>query len=478
MPKVERERLVPAAAAAGTAEPIADVPLTPHPGQPQSNVARLIAVTKRRPDAEPAAQAERLWAGARVDCTATAAAPDLHAGPTASMCGFRIPLQGRPLFVALVAGSIASALSFAALQEGVWRIPGFKYNAWMTFVMAATLCGCGMLEKYVLTLDTRRVGTLKQYAKLSVLTLGGMYFTNWSLKYLNYPTRIIFKSSKLLPTMAVGTCLLGRWYSALEYLAAAGLVCGLVLFTLGDAETLPSFHPIGIGLILVGVVLDAATSNYEEASFFRVARPAAQAEVVAYASLFGSVWGFVLLVASGELAPCAPSHANASHVGGNSSSASNTTAADVCHNALAHAYEHPEALPYMMLSSACNYVSVSFVLLLIKMYGATVTELVKSTRKVLSVSISFLLYPKPLSWKYGVGGAFVLVSLAATQELQRRKGGDVKLAPPKRDGGGAATAAAADVEMAPSGDAVVREPDERTPWRGCSDTDGAAELAR
>ena len=42
-----------------------------------------------------------------------------------------------------------------------------------------------------------------------------------------------------------------------------------------------------------------------------------------------------------------------------------------------------------------------------------------------------MLYPKPLSYKYALGGVAVLASLAATHELQRRKGGDVKHAPPK-----------------------------------------------
>ena len=51
-------------------------------------------------------------------------------------------------------------------------------------------------------------------------------------------------------------------------------------------------------------------------------------------------------------------------------------------NALAHASKHREQLPYLVISSVCGYVSVSFVLLMIKMYGATVTEMVKSLRKV------------------------------------------------------------------------------------------------
>ena len=67
---------------------------------------------------------------------------------------------------------------------------------------------CGQIER-MCTGDTERVGPIRSYLKLSVLTLSGMYFTNWSLKYLNYPTRVLFKSSKLLPTMVAGTLMLG-----------------------------------------------------------------------------------------------------------------------------------------------------------------------------------------------------------------------------------------------------------------------------
>ena len=152
--------------------------------------------------------------------------------------------------------------------------------------------------------------------------------------------------------------------------------------------------------------LPTARSHCQERAFFRVAKPASQAEVVAFSSLFASFTSLatVLIFAPEEIP-----------------------------KALAHASKHSEQLPYLVLSSMCGYVSVSFVLLMIKMYGATVTEMVKSLRKVLTIAISFVLFAHPLTWQYGVGGVFVLVSLAATQELQRRKGGDVKHAPPKEE---------------------------------------------
>mmetsp|Transcript_41528 Transcript_41528/g.109548 ORF Transcript_41528/g.109548 Transcript_41528/m.109548 type:complete len:360 (+) Transcript_41528:69-1148(+) len=313
-----------------------------------------------------------------------------------SLCGIRLCCDGRARFVLLCVFYIFTAVGFANLQERVWQVKGYNFSGFMTLVTAATMAACGQLER-LLTGDTERVGKLTSYLKLSLLTLSGMYFTNWSLKYLNYPTRVLFKSSKLVPTMVMGTVMQGRRYSFLEYLAAAGLVLGILLFTLGDAELRPDFHPVGIGLIAVGVAADAATSNYEEREFFRAAKQASQPEVIAFSSLFGSVWAFGVLLPTSEMS-----------------------------DAIEHAIVNPSVLPLLVASSALGYVSVTIVLLLINLYGATVTEMVKSMRKVLTVIASFILIPKPISEKYYMGGAAVVVSLLATQELQRRKGGDVR----------------------------------------------------
>jgi len=207
---------------------------------------------------------------------------------------------------------------------------------------------------------------------------------------------VLFKSSKLVPTMAMGTLMQGKQYGALEYLSAAALVMGVVFFTLGDAELRPGFHPFGVALVTAGVVADAATSNYEEREFFRVTPAASQPEVMTYSSMLGTLWALLALLPTDELGA-----------------------------AIAHSTSNTAVLPLLVSSAACGYVSVSFVLLMINLYGATVTELVKSLRKVLTVVLSFVLYPKPISPKYLIGGVCVLASLVATHELQRRKGGDV-----------------------------------------------------
>lgn len=66
-----------------------------------------------------------------------------------------------------------------------------------------------------------------------MLAVAGYYLTNWALLYLNYATRVVFKSCKVLPVMAVGAAVHGRRYSAGHYGSALALVTGVALFTLG-----------------------------------------------------------------------------------------------------------------------------------------------------------------------------------------------------------------------------------------------------
>lgn len=65
----------------------------------------------------------------------------------------------------------------------------------MTFWTYVTFAGCGAAECF-LTGQTARHAPLKQYALVSITAMAGTYITNMALKYVNYSTRIVFKSSR------------------------------------------------------------------------------------------------------------------------------------------------------------------------------------------------------------------------------------------------------------------------------------------
>ena len=293
-------------------------------------------------------------------------------------------------FAILSAGSLGSALAFAALQEAVFRIPGFNCSAWMTVLTTFTYFLCGTLEMK-LTNDSRK-GSWKNYSTLSMFAYGGMALTNYSLYYLNYATRVVFKSAKIIPVMNFSVLIVGKKYNWREWLSAATLVAGISLFTLGDVASFPAFAPTGVILITTALCLDAICANFEEKNFFRCETPSTAHEVLCFSSLIGTAYGLIALIASGGLAP-----------------------------ALAFSQENPQVVPMIMAFSIMGYASVCFSLSLIKYFGATEAEIVKSLRKVLSIAISFALFPKELNWKYIAGFAAIVISTVCTFYLTQQK---------------------------------------------------------
>ena len=249
---------------------------------------------------------------------------------------------------------------------------------------------CAFVERMG-TGDTKRRAPMRDYVQLSVWTMTGMYFTNWSLTYLNYPTRILAKSSKVIPVMIVGMIVQGRYYTRLEYFCAFVLAAGITLFTMGDAYDSPRFDIRGLVLISIGFFSDAMTANFEEARLFKT-HHCSQAEVMFFSSAFSAVWTLATMFGSNEL-----------------------------FDALEHARENNEVISWTILSSCLGYSSVVFVLLLIKRFGATNAEIVKSCRKVLSIIISFVAFGKTVGRLHVLGGGLFTLSVVLGVHIKTKK---------------------------------------------------------
>ncbi|XP_016678087.2 UDP-galactose/UDP-glucose transporter 2 isoform X2 [Gossypium hirsutum] len=115
----------------------------------------------------------------------------------------------------------------------------------------------------------KMVNPWKTYVKLSAVLMGSHGLTKGSLAFLNYPAQLMFKSTKVLPVMVMGAFIPGlrRKYPAHEYVSAILLVLGLILFTLADAQTSPSFSVIGVIMVIGAVVMDSFLGNLQEVIF-------------------------------------------------------------------------------------------------------------------------------------------------------------------------------------------------------------------
>ena len=325
----------------------------------------------------------------------------------ARLWGFPLRAQGKELALFLAGGALVSYLGFTATQESVFASAGpggFRHGGAVTLVTTLVYGILAFLERVKANEHFTRKGAWRDYFVLAALTSSGMYATNAALRYLNYTTRIVAKSSKVIPTMIIGTVFQGRRYGANEYVAASMLVVGIALFTMGDVDARPSFDPQGVALIVAALFLDSFAANFEERRLFDVPDPSSHAEVVFHANAVGAAFTICAMAVTGELSQALQSLG----IGSSSEDASTTGS-------------FAAALPATLMSAAFGYVSVSFILLLIRHFGASNAEIVKSTRKLVSIAASLLLYPKPMGWKYAGGTASTVCGLYYLYVLKRRK---------------------------------------------------------
>ena len=109
-----------------------------------------------------------------------------------------------------------------------------------------------------------------QYIGLAALVFCATAVSNHALHWVQYPVKVVFKSSKLVPTMIVATVLGNtKKYSFREYVAAL-LICGGVAgFASGggkdaDKDLNHSQVLIGVGLLLISVIADAFVPNIQQ----------------------------------------------------------------------------------------------------------------------------------------------------------------------------------------------------------------------
>jgi len=99
--------------------------------------------------------------------------------------------------------------------------------------------------------------------------------------------------------------------------------------------------------------------------------------------------------------------------------------------AFSYAFANPHALFLMSIYTFLAYIAITFHMTLVKEFGGIITVLVGNTRKAITIVMSFILFPKPLSIFYAIGGVLVFGSLVGNAFMKER----VSSGGGKRDGG-------------------------------------------
>eukprot|EP01006_Ploeotia_vitrea_P054712 TRINITY_DN67919_c16_g2_i2.p1 TRINITY_DN67919_c16_g2~~TRINITY_DN67919_c16_g2_i2.p1 ORF type:complete len:380 (+),score=180.30 TRINITY_DN67919_c16_g2_i2:866-2005(+) len=197
--------------------------------------------------------------------------------------------------------------------------------------------------------------------------------TNVSMEYLNYPTQVVFKSLKLLTVMLGSVFIVKKQYMTVEYISAAFLVVSAIFFSLGDSAVTFGFNTIGIVVVLLSLVADAVHSNTQE--MVLKTHNASTVETMVFTNMFAGLAALVVVISLGELGP-----------------------------ALKFCAENEGMYTVFIFRAFFVYGGVLCFIHLIKAFGVVMATTVTTVRKILTIILSFIIFPKSFNVNYLVGG--------------------------------------------------------------------------
>jgi len=277
------------------------------------------------------------------------------------------------------------------LQEAIMKVPDFQHGIMLGYFEVFGVTLCSFLERRVKK-ETGHVAPLSQYTILTLCLLASSGFSNMSLDYINFPTKVVFRSCKLLPTMLISTIINRRIFSSIEYICAFVISGGLILFAAADWKLTPSFNPLGIMLVLLSVVADAILPNAQERLFNL---KSSRLEVTLYTNFFTLIVMTITTTLSGDLPAV-----------------------------LKHAASNSQLACYLTVYTLIAYAAISTFMIIVKKYGGVTAVLLGTARKAMTIVLSFLIFPKEFSWMYVAGTACVLGGLTTISLVKQYRKAD------------------------------------------------------
>ena len=83
------------------------------------------------------------------------------------------------------------------LQEAIMSIPDFKFGVMLGCLEVCGVTFCSFLERKFVARETHRVAPLSAYPLLTFCLLSSSSLSNLALNYINFPTKVVFRSCKV-----------------------------------------------------------------------------------------------------------------------------------------------------------------------------------------------------------------------------------------------------------------------------------------
>jgi adenosine 3'-phospho 5'-phosphosulfate transporter B3 len=241
------------------------------------------------------------------------------------------------------------------------------------------------------------VAPLKAYPLLTLCLFASSALCNMSLSHISFPTKVVFRSCKLVPTMVIATCVNKKVFAGYEYGCALAICAGLALFAMADYTLDPvKFDSLGLVLVSGSVVADAILPNAQERLF---RSGSSRLEVTVFSNLFSFMAMTVMTLGNGTL-----------------------------FKFFMWMGASPTLAVYFAVYTVLSYISISCYMTLVKRFGGVSAVLLTTARKAMTLVLSFLLFPKGFSWLY-VHGSFLVLGAVMIASVMKKLGAGKKAQP-------------------------------------------------
>ena len=327
------------------------------------------------------------------------------------------------------------------LQEAMINTDGFHFGVmlgWME-VLGVTLFS-GIERSSIPFIGNgegrkERKAPWRAYPPLTFCLLLSSSLASWSLNYINFPTKVVFRSCKLLPTMVMAYIMGNHGRFTLIEIGSALAVCvGLITFASGDwSLSQPQFHPFGLTLVTLSVFADAVLPNAQE-KLFRT-YDASKSEVMFFTNIYTLGVQSISAFLSGDLIGMLhfilgkPIH-KVNYFTGESEIDIDTNSTIISQQNDSITEEDVNSVGsirhtfilYILAYIFISHVAVSAHTAVVKKFGGVAAVFVGTARKGMTLILSFVIFPKESNWRYPVGAILVLGGLlVAGLEKQKNK---------------------------------------------------------
>ncbi|KAI9019140.1 UAA transporter [Hyaloraphidium curvatum] len=292
------------------------------------------------------------------------------------------------------AGILASFLVYGVAQEKIMTTPygedgeRFDETAFLVLLnrlVAVALAAALMWANRATDKDQfAPAAPLRSYLAIAACNFLSTFAQYEALKYLSFPMQTLGKTGKMVPVLLIGALLQGKKYGAVDYATVAAVTLGSFLF-ITSGEIRSSFHPprphdtfAGMLLLALYLFFDGFTTTSQERLFraYAMSAPHQMFWVGAWAvvlSILLLLFPIDTLLTTGTLE----------------------------HNklgpAVAFAARHPALLADALVLSFAATAGQALIYFCIRTYGALVLSTILTTRQIISILLSALIFAHPIT---------------------------------------------------------------------------------